>query len=69
MAFEPKPQEAYNACLLARLPGPCASRALRLARSPDPAPYSGNASPEPPNSLGKSLSFGRPSRMRSTVSW
>jgi predicted metal-binding membrane protein len=33
------------------------------------AGYSGSASPEPPNSLGKSLSFGRPSRIRSTVSW
>ncbi len=79
MAFEPKRFEAHNACLLARLlapaprtpPGACASHAswrLRLARSPDPAPYSGSVSPEPPNSLGKSLSFGRPSRMRSTVS-
>ena len=30
--------------------------------------YSATASPEPPNSLGKSLSLGRPSFMRSTVS-
>src|SRR5262249_14867416 len=33
-----------------------------------PANYSGTASPEPPNSLGKSFSLGRPSFMRSTVS-
>jgi hypothetical protein len=62
MAFEPKSLEAYNAA------SSRASWRLRLARSPDPAPYSGSASPEPPNSLGKSLSFGSPSRMRSTVS-
>ena len=62
MAFEPKSLEAYNASLLASL------LASFLALSPDPAPYSGSASPEPPNSLGKSLSFGSPSRMRSTVS-
>ena len=30
--------------------------------------YSGMASPEPPNSAGKSFSFGRPSRIGSTVS-
>ena len=34
-----------------------------------PAIYSGSVSPEPPNSFGKSLSFGSPSRMRNTVSW
>lgn len=31
-------------------------------------PYSGTVSPEPPNSLGKSLNFGRPSRMAITFS-
>jgi len=31
-------------------------------------PYSAIASPEPPNSAGKSFSFGRPSRIGSTVS-
>lgn len=31
-------------------------------------PYSGAASPEPPNSAGKSFSFGSPSRIGSTVS-
>ncbi len=30
--------------------------------------YSAIASPEPPNSAGKSLNFGRPSRIGSTVS-
>jgi hypothetical protein len=30
--------------------------------------YSGMASPEPPNSFGKSFNFGRPSFMGSTVS-
>ena len=30
--------------------------------------YSAIASPEPPNSAGKSLSFGRPSRIGNTVS-
>ena len=30
--------------------------------------YSAIASPEPPNSAGKSFSFGRPSRIGSTVS-
>jgi hypothetical protein len=30
--------------------------------------YSGTASPEPPNSLGKSLSFGSPSLIGRTVS-
>jgi hypothetical protein len=29
-------------------------------------PYSGTGSPEPPNSLGKSLSFGRPSFIGNT---
>jgi hypothetical protein len=32
------------------------------------SPYSAIASPEPPNSAGKSLNFGRPSRIGSTVS-
>jgi hypothetical protein len=32
------------------------------------SPYSTIASPEPPNSAGKSFSFGRPSRIGSTVS-
>lgn len=31
-------------------------------------PYSGTVSPEPPNSAGKSFSFGSPSFMRRTVS-
>lgn len=30
--------------------------------------YSGKVSPEPPTSFGKSLNFGRPSRIGSTVS-
>ena len=30
--------------------------------------YSGTAAPEPPSSVGKSLSFGSPSFIRSTVS-
>ena len=30
--------------------------------------YSGTVSPEPPNSAGKSFSFGKPSRIGSTVS-
>jgi hypothetical protein len=70
MVFESNPREACNACLSR------ASWRLHLARLLAPAPpalarpgtYSGSASPEPPNSLGKSLSFGSPSRMRSTVS-
>ena len=33
-----------------------------------PIAYSGIASPEPPNSFGKSFSFGRPSFIGSTVS-
>ncbi len=32
------------------------------------SPYSAIASPEPPNSAGKSLNFGRPSRIVGTVS-
>ena len=31
-------------------------------------PYSGTLSPDPPNSFGKSFSFGNPSFIRSTVS-
>lgn len=31
--------------------------------------YSGIASPEPPISLGKSFSFGKPSLTRRTASW
>ena len=39
---------------------------VRLRR--DRACYSGTESPEPPNSLGKSLNFGSPSRMAITFS-
>lgn len=38
------------------------------AASPAGAGYSATISPEPPNSFGKSFSFGKPSFMRSTVS-
>ena len=37
-------------------------------QSPVNSSYSGTSSPDPPNSAGKSLSFGNPSRMGRTVS-
>ena len=47
-------------------------RAIRRKHSRDEAktvaPYSGNSTPEPPNPVGKSLSFRRPSRMGSFAS-
>ena len=51
-------------------PGPpfatASSRNVRPFRSP--TVYSATTSPEPPNSAGKSFSFGNPSRIGSTVS-
>ena len=66
MAFETKRFEACNAAS-SRACSRASSRASGAGATRHP--YSGSISPEPPNSLGKSLSFGRPSRMRSTVSW
>jgi hypothetical protein len=40
----------------------------RVANRRGKSSYSATASPEPPNSAGKSLSFGSPSRIGSTVS-
>jgi hypothetical protein len=53
------------ACSGFTLPG------VRAVRDPLPRPgaaYSATISPEPPNSAGKSFSFGSPSRSGSTVS-
>jgi hypothetical protein len=41
---------------------------FKSAQAATEPPYSAMISPEPPNSAGKSLSFGSPSRMGSTVS-
>lgn len=44
------------------------ARVRGLRPRPESVAYSATTSPEPPNSAGKSFSFGSPSRMGSTVS-
>jgi len=48
-------------------PGSCRGE-RRIAQGGPALAYSGTVSPEPPNSAGKSLSFGKPSFIRRTVS-
>jgi len=61
------PAPAFQLMLFAL--SPRAGCAAGFVPPPLPRSYSLTMSPEPPNSFGKSLNFGSPSFIGSTVSW